>query len=265
MSDELLTVSGLTKRFRRPGGSVVTAVDDVSLTLPAGQTLALVGPSGSGKSTVARLILRLVEPDAGRISFDGQDMLGLRAKPLRAVRQKLQMVFQDPLAAFNPRATVGRVLDDPLRVHGLGTRGQRPDMIGDLLERVGLSPGLARRPIHEVSGGQRQRVAIARAIATRPSLVVLDEAVSALDVSVRADILTLLLELQRRDGMSYLFISHDLGVVRAVAHRIAIMDNGRVVEAGDARHVIAGPVSDTGKALVAATPRLVGRRMDEDA
>ncbi|TIU55104.1 MAG: ATP-binding cassette domain-containing protein, partial [Mesorhizobium sp.] len=171
-------------------------------------------------------------------------------------RARLQMVFQDPLEAFNPRATVARVLDDPLRIHNIAPRAARPRRIAALLERVGLDTGLAARAIHEISGGQRQRVAIARAIATRPSLIVLDEAVSALDVSVRGQILELLLDLQRRERIAYLFISHDLGVIRAVAHRVIILDAGRIAESGDARAVIANPQSPVGKALVEAAPRL---------
>jgi peptide/nickel transport system ATP-binding protein len=166
------------------------------------------------------------------------------------------MVFQDPLAAFNPRATVARVLDDPLRIHAIASRAERPARIAALLERVGLTADLAPRAIHEISGGQRQRVAIARAIATNPSLIVLDEAVSALDVSVRGQILELLLDLQARERIAYLFISHDLGVVRAIAHRVVLLDAGRIAESGDARAVIDAPQSAIGKALVAAAPRL---------
>lgn len=255
MSGPLLSVSGLTKRYRR-GGKTIAAVDDVSFHLDAGETLALAGPSGSGKSTIARLVLRLIEPDAGRIRFDGEDFLALGGAALRSRRARLQMVFQDPLAAFNPRATVARALDDPLRIHGIASRLERPRRIAALLERVGLAPDLAPRAIHEISGGQRQRVAIARAIATRPSLIVLDEAVSALDVSVRGQILELLLDLQREERIAYLFISHDLGVVRAIAHRVVILDAGTIAESGDARAVIDAPQSAIGKALVAAAPRL---------
>ncbi|HEV2502244.1 MAG TPA: ATP-binding cassette domain-containing protein [Mesorhizobium sp.] len=255
MSEPLLAVSGLTKRFRR-GGTTVTAADDISLFIAPGETLALAGPSGSGKSTIARLILRLIEPDAGRVDFEGGDFLALRGATLRTRRARLQMVFQDPLAALNPRATVARVLDDPMRIHGLASRGERPDRIAALLERVGLSPGLAGRHLHEISGGQRQRVAIARAIATKPSLIVLDEAVSALDVSVRGQILELLLDLQRTERIAYLFVSHDLGVVRAFAHRVILLEDGRIAEQGDARAVIDNPQSTIGKALVAAVPRL---------
>jgi len=252
----VLAVSDLTKRHRR-GGKTIAAVDGVSFAIEPGETLALAGPSGSGKSTIARLVLRLIEPDAGTIQFEGGDFLALRAAALRAHRARLQMVFQDPLAAFNPRATVARVLDDPLRIHGLADSAARPGAIAALLERVGLDPTLAGRRIHEISGGQRQRVAIARAIATEPALLVLDEAVSALDVTVRADILALLQDLQRDENLGYLFISHDLAVVSAFADRIAIMDRGRIVETGAAAAVVAAPQSATGKALVAAMPRLV--------
>ncbi|MET3595556.1 peptide/nickel transport system ATP-binding protein [Mesorhizobium shonense] len=258
----LLAVSNLAKHYRR-GGKPFAAVDDVSFEIGPAETLALAGPSGSGKSTIARLVSRLLEPDSGRIDFEGTDFLALSGARLRARRARLQMVFQDPLAAFNPRATVARVLDDPLRVHGIAPRAERPRRIAALLERVGLDAGLTARAIHEISGGQRQRIAIARAIATRPSLVVLDEAVSALDVSVRGQILELLLDLQRQERIAYLFISHDLGVIRAVAHRVVILDAGRVAESGDARTVIASPQSAIGKALVAATPKL--GRTSQDA
>ncbi|MCA0047349.1 ATP-binding cassette domain-containing protein [Mesorhizobium sp. B283B1A] len=251
----LLTVSSLTKHYRR-GGKTVAAVDDVSFRIEPGETLALAGPSGSGKSTIARLVLRLIEPDAGRIEFEGNDFLAFGGAALRAHRARLQMVFQDPLAAFNPRATVARVLDDPLRIHRIASRAERPYRIAALLERVGLAADLAARAIHEISGGQRQRVAIARAIATSPSLIVLDEAVSALDVSVRGQILDLLLDLQREKRIAYLFISHDLGVVRAISHRVILLDAGRIAESGDARAVIDAPQSAIGKALVAAAPKL---------
>ncbi|TGQ15982.1 MULTISPECIES: ATP-binding cassette domain-containing protein [unclassified Mesorhizobium] len=255
----LLTVSNLAKRYDS-GGKPFAAVDDLSFEINPAETLALAGPSGSGKSTIARLVLRLIQPDAGRIDFEGSDFLALTGAALRARRARLQMVFQDPLAAFNPRATVARVLDDPLRIHGIASRAERPRRVAALLERVGLNAGLAARAIHEISGGQRQRVAIARAIATKPSLIVLDEAVSALDVSVRGQILELLIDLQRQERIAYLFISHDLGVIRAVAHRVVLLDAGRIAESGDARAVIANPQSAIGKALVAAAPRLTRNR-----
>jgi len=251
----LLSVKGLSKTYAG-GARRIAALDDVSFTVEKGRTLGLVGPSGSGKSTLARVLMRLIEPDAGGIQFAGVDLLALKGAPLRAMRRRLQMVFQEPLAAFNPRATVADAVGDPLRIHKLADRGARPAEIGALLERVGLSPALASRSIHEVSGGQRQRVAIARAIATSPDLIVLDEAVSALDVTVRGQILELLVSLQRDKGIAYLFISHDLAVVRAISQEIAIMENGRIVEQGTATEVTANPRSETGRALVAAVPRL---------
>jgi peptide/nickel transport system ATP-binding protein len=254
----LLWATGLSKIFLR-GGRPLLALDDVGFEIRPGETFALVGPSGSGKSTVGRVVTRLIEPDAGSVQFEGEDWLALRGAALRARRSRLQMVFQDPLAAFNPRATVARVLDDPLRIHAITPRADRPASIAGLLTRVGLSPDLAGRAIHEISGGQRQRVAIARAVATRPSLIVLDEAVSALDVSVRGQILDLLLELQAAENIAYLFISHDLGVVKRVARRVAVLDAGRIVETGPAAEVISRPQSAAARALVAAAPRLVGR------
>ena len=255
MTTPLLSATGISKTYT--GGSRrVVALEDASISVARGETLGLVGPSGSGKSTLARVLLRLVQPDAGAIDFGGVDLLGLRGERLRTMRRRIQMVFQDPIAAFNPRATVGGALADPLRVHRVAGREGRRAIVAGLLERVGLDPSLATRAIHEISGGQRQRVAIARAIATGPDLIVLDEAVSALDVSVRAKILDLLVDLQREQGIAYVFVSHDLAVVRAIAHRIAIMDAGRIVEEGPARNVVAAPRSETGRALVAAVPRL---------
>lgn len=255
MAEKLLTVSGLVKRFRRQGVNIA-AVEQVGFDLGPAETLALVGPSGSGKSTIARLLLRLIEPDKGSIIFEGEDWLALRDNALRARRARLQMVFQDPLSAFNPLTTVARALEDPLRIHATVPRGERPQAIAALLDRVGLPASLASRAIHEISGGQRQRVAIARAIATKPSLIVLDEAVSALDVSVRGKILELLGDLQKQERIAYLFISHDIALVRAFAHRVAILDAGHIVEQGEARTVIDAPQSVVGKALLAAAPRL---------
>lgn len=256
MNAPLLSATGLSKTYAS-GGRRVAALDDASISVGRGETLGLVGPSGSGKSTLARALLRLVEPNAGRIDFAGVDLLSLRGGALRAMRRRIQMVFQDPLAAFNPRATVGGALADPLRIHGIAGKAERPAAVAHLLERVGLDPAFASRAIHEISGGQRQRVAIARAIATKPDLIVLDEAVSALDVSVRAKILDLLVGLQREQGIAYVFVSHDLAVVRAISHRVAIMEAGRIVESGRARDVVADPQSATARELVAAVPRLI--------
>jgi peptide/nickel transport system ATP-binding protein len=255
MSAPLLSATGISKTYA--GRRRIAALDNASIMVGRGETLGLVGPSGSGKSTLARVLLRLIEPDAGRVDFDGVDLLSLRGEGLRATRRRIQMVFQDPLAAFNPRATVGSALADPLRIHRIANSAEQPTAVARLLERVGLDPALASRAIHEISGGQRQRVAIARAIATRPDVIVLDEAVSALDVSVRAKILDLLVGLQREQDIAYIFVSHDLAVVRAISHRIAVMDAGRIVEHGPARDIVANPQSAIGRALVAAVPRLL--------
>ncbi|MFB9951699.1 ABC transporter ATP-binding protein [Rhizobium puerariae] len=252
----LLAIKDLSRHFSS-GGRDVTALNEVSLTLSAGETLGLVGASGSGKSTLARILMRLIPADKGTIRFEDEDWLALSGAELRRRRAKMQMVFQDVLGAFNPRATVASVLDDPLRIHGIAPKAGRPKEIAALLDRVGLPAGYTTRSIREVSGGQRQRIAIARAIATRPSLIVLDEAVSALDVSIRGKILELLVELQEERGIAYLFVSHDLAVLRAVSHRIAVMDAGRLVESGTARQVIETPRSPAARALIAAVPRLV--------
>jgi peptide/nickel transport system ATP-binding protein len=252
----LLVAEGLSKSFRR-GGIRLAAVEGASFSVDGGETLGVVGPSGSGKTTLARLIMRLIDVDAGNLRFEGADLLALRGKTLRSTRKRIQMVFQDPLAALNPRASVADVIGDPLRIHRLADRSSRPAAIARLLDRVGLPAALGNRAVHEISGGQRQRVAIARALATEPRLIVLDEAVSALDVSVRAHILKLLVDLQADIGVSYIFVSHDIAVVRAIAHRIAIMDHGRIVETGPTAQVIAAPQSAIGKALIATVPRLM--------
>lgn len=256
MSEPLLTVSGLTKTFRS-GGRHVLAVDDISFELPAGQTLGIVGASGSGKSTLARLLMRLIPADSGSIRFQGQDWLALSGTRLRRARADIQMVFQDPASAFNPRATVESALDDPLRIHEIVGKMERPARIGELLDKVELSASLRGRSVLALSGGQRQRLALARALATRPKLLILDEAVSALDLSIRRQILELLVALQREDGVSCLFIGHDLAVVRAIAHRVVVMEAGRIVESGETEGVIARPQSSVTKALIAAVPQLV--------
>ncbi|MBW6422822.1 dipeptide/oligopeptide/nickel ABC transporter ATP-binding protein [Rhizobium sp. XQZ8] len=252
----LLEIERLSKRFSS-GSRDVAALNDVSLSLAPAETLGLVGASGSGKSTLARILMRLIPADGGAIRFEGEDWLSLSGADLRRRRARIQMVFQDVLGAFNPRATVGSVLDDPLRIHNIVPKADRRREIAALLDRVGLPADYADRSIRDVSGGQRQRIAIARAIATQPSLIVLDEAVSALDVSIRGKILELLVELQRERGIAYLFVSHDLSVLRAVSHRIAVMDAGRLVETGAAGRVIENPHSAAAHALIAAVPRLV--------
>lgn len=250
----LLEVEGLSKTF--PGARRTEALADVALTIAAGETLGLIGPSGSGKSTLARVILRLTEPDRGRIRFDGQDWRALRGGALRRARGGLQMVFQDPSAAFHPRATVAGAIAEALRVHAIAPRAAWGQSVADLLGQVGLSPDLAGRPVASLSGGQRQRVAIARAIAPRPRLLVLDEAVSALDASVRARILDLLARLQQDLGLAYLFVSHDLAVTRVIAHRIAVMEAGRIIETGPADRRLKAPQTDLLRRLIAAVPQI---------
>lgn len=245
----LLEARGLAKRW---SGMAEPAVDDVSLTIRPGERVALVGVSGSGKTTLARLLVRLIEPDRGRLLFAGQDLLTLRPAPLRRLRASFQLVFQDPLAALDPRRRIGAQLGDPLRVHGLARRADRPARVAQLLGRVGLDPALAARYPHELSGGQRQRVAIARALATRPRLLILDEPVAQLDVSVRAQILNLLERLRRQEGLAWLLITHDLGVARVASDRISVMAAGRIVEEGPTAAVLAAPRAPATRALLAA-------------
>lgn len=243
----LLEIDGLTKTYY---GAIGLA--DVSLRIEAGETLGLIGPSGCGKSTLARVLLRLIEPDRGAIRFDGLDWRALRGGHLRRARGALQMVFQDPATAFHPRATVAGAIGAALRLHD--PAGSVPR----LLEQVGLAADLAPRPLAALSGGQRQRVAIARALATRPRLIVLDEATSALDASVRGAVLRMLVDLQRELGLSYLFIGHDISVVRIVSHRIAVMEAGRIVETAPADRLVTAPQSEMARRLVAAVPRIGG-------
>lgn len=250
----LLEATGLTHRYG--GARGVIALNDVSLTLAAGETLGLIGPSGCGKSTLARVLTRLIRPDAGQVRFAGQDWLGLRGRALRKARAGMQMVFQDPAAAFHPRSTVTGALTEALRLHGPEPRHAWPERVAELLTQVDLSPDLASRPLTALSGGQRQRVAIARALATRPQMIVLDEAVSALDASVRGKVLDLLARLQREMGLAYLFVGHDLAVVRVISHRIAVMEAGRIVEIGPAGTLLSAPQMPLTRRLIGAIPRL---------
>ena len=250
----LLRVSGLTKHFRTRAG-LVRAVDGVSFSLDRGETLALVGESGCGKSTTARLVLRLIEPTAGTVAFEGQDITTLPGGALRRLRRRMQIVFQDPFASLNPRMTVGATLDEPLLIHGYGDAARRRERVAELLSLVGLAPEHMRRYPHEFSGGQRQRIGIARALALEPALVVCDEPVSALDVSVQAQVVNLLADLQARLGLSYLFIAHDLAVVKHVASRVAVMYLGRIVETAGRDDLFARPLHPYTRALLAAIPR----------
>lgn len=248
---EVLQIAGLNKTF---GKDPSKGLKNINLRLHAGETLALVGRSGSGKSTLARLIMRLNEPDSGKIILNGTDMTALQGSALREKRAQFQMVFQDPLAAFNPRHTISQILQVPLVLHG--SQQHTNQQIAEVLQRVGLTADMADRYPRELSGGQRQRVAIARALLCKPDLIVLDEPVSALDVSVRARILNLLADLQCENGIAYLFISHDLALVRAFCDRMLVLHEGEIVEQGVPDDVLQNPQTEPTRQLVDAVPKL---------
>ncbi|MDT0446244.1 ATP-binding cassette domain-containing protein [Streptomyces johnsoniae] len=262
-SQVLLTARGLVKEFsvRGQGGAfgrkrVLRAVDGVDVELRAGQTLALVGESGSGKSTTARLVARLLEVTSGTVEFQGEDVTRLSGAALHRFRSEVQVVFQDPYSSLNPRHTVERIVTAPLMYQGRPIPGGARAFTRALMERVGLDPDHSERHPAQFSGGQAQRIGIARALAVGPKVVVCDEAVSALDVSVQAQVINLLRRLQREEGYSYLFIAHDLAVVRQIAHRVAVMHQGRVVETGERDALFASPGHDYTRALLAAVPRI---------
>jgi len=259
--EPLLEVRDLVKHFPSGSGLLfnrhadgIKAVDGVELTVAAGETLGLVGESGSGKSTLCRAVLQLVEPTSGSVRFEGRELVGLRPRQLRPLRRQMQMIFQDPQASLNPRRRVGQIVGGPIRLHGLASGAELRRRVDELLDRVGLSPEHYDRFPHEFSGGQRQRIGIARAIALKPKLIVADEPVSALDVSIQAQIVNLLDDLQDEFGLSYLFVAHDIGVVRHIADRIAVMNEGRIVEQGTADQVCERPVDPYTKKLLAAVP-----------
>src|SRR4051794_28088314 len=253
--DTLISVRGLVKHFPVEGSTdVVRAVDGVSFEIFAGETLGLVGESGCGKSTVGRCLLRLIEPTAGHIYFDSHDILALNKKELREIRREMQIIFQDPYASLNPRMKIGDIVGEPLVIHNQGTKSERRDRVAALLRRVGLDPDYMKRYAHEFSGGQRQRIGVARALALNPKLIVADEPVSALDVSVQAQVVNLLQELQQEFNLTYLFISHGLAVVEHISTRVAVMYLGRIVEIADAAELYARPLHPYTQALLSAIP-----------
>ena len=258
--NSLLEVTDLVKHYpvragilRRAVGTV-HAVDGVSFSLGKGETLGLVGESGCGKSTVARSVLRLVEPTSGQIRIDGTDITHLGKSELRPVRRTMQIVFQDPFASLNPRMTAGDIVGEPLAVHGLATGDEQRQRVATLFQQVGLRPDQMKNYPHQFSGGQRQRICIARALALQPRLIVCDEPVSALDVSIQAQVINLLIDLQRQHGFSYLFIAHDLAVVAHISHRVAVMYLGRIVEIADKAELFDNPRHPYTQALLASVP-----------
>jgi len=260
-TEALLEVTDLVKHFPVKRGILidrevdqVRAVDGISLSIPRGQTLGLVGESGSGKSTACRTVLQLIKPTSGSVKFDGQEIAGLSRRQMRPLRREMQMIFQDPYASLNPRKRIGQIVGDPLRRQGVAKGSELRRRVSELLDRVGLQAEHYNRFPHEFSGGQRQRIGIARALALQPKLVIADEPVSALDVSIQAQIINLLDDLQDELGLTYLFVAHDIGVVRHISDRIAVMHDGKIVEEGSADQVCERPVDPYTKKLLAAVP-----------
>jgi peptide/nickel transport system ATP-binding protein len=257
----LLEVKSLVKHFSRKQGlfqkpSVVRAVDDVTFTIEEGEMFGLVGESGSGKSTTGRCILRLIEPTSGEVRFRGEDVLGFSTSRMRLARRDMQIIFQDPFSSLNPRMRVGDIVEEPLVIHKLGAKEERRARVAELFELVGLQRDHMTRYPHEFSGGQRQRIGIARALALNPAFIIADEAVSALDVSIQAQVVKLLMDLKARFKLTYLFIAHDLRLVEDICSRVAVMYLGKVVEMGDTRALFANPTHPYTRALLSAIPVL---------
>lgn len=260
MSETILSIRGLSKNYELSsaffrGKDVVHAVDSVNLEVQEGETLGIVGESGCGKSTLGRMIVRLEDPTGGVILFEGEDLAKVSKRKLRGLRQRFQMIFQDPYASLNPRRQIGQIVEEPLRIHGVG-KDERRVKAKELLRRVGLDDNAYEKYPHEFSGGQRQRVVIARALALNPRLVVADEPVSALDVSIQAQVLNIFKDLQKDLRLTYIFIAHDLGVVRHVSDRIAVMYLGKIVELADADDLYESPAHPYSQALLSANPRM---------
>ena len=259
MSRPLVEVRNLTKHFTRGGGffqrgTVVKAVDGVSFTIDEGETFGLVGESGSGKSTTGRCMLRLIEPTSGEVRYRGEDVLAYSSGQMRAARRHMQMIFQDPYSSLNPRMRAREIVDEPLVIHKLGSKAERIERVAELFGLVGLDPAHLERYPHEFSGGQRQRIGLARALALEPKFIIADEPVSALDVSIQAQVVNLLMDLQQRLQLTYLFIAHDLRLVRHICRRVAVMYLGRIVEMGDTEALFANPAHPYTRALLSAIP-----------
>jgi ABC-type oligopeptide transport system ATPase subunit len=257
----IVEVRNLVKHFPRGGGlfrdkTLVRAVDGVSFSIDEGETFAIVGESGSGKSTTGRCMLRLIEPTSGEVLFKGENVLGFSSARMRAARRDMQMVFQDPYSSLNPRMRASTIVEEPLIIHGIGSKAERRDRVADLFKLVGLDPAHLDRYPHEFSGGQRQRIGLARALALNPSFIIADEPVSALDVSIQAQVINLLMDLQQQLKLTYLFIAHDLRLVRHISSRVAVMYLGKIVEMGGTEDIFVNPQHAYTRALLSAVPAL---------